>query len=101
ECNTRGLWLGHRTWLLDGSSCSMPDTPSLQAEFGQPGAQKKGCGFPVAHLLAMFDAYSGMLMEIVAFPLRTHDLSKVSLLHPLMRSGDVVVADRGFCSYVH
>lgn len=21
---------GHRTWLIDGSSCSMPDTPALQ-----------------------------------------------------------------------
>ena len=42
-----------------------------------------------------------MLMEIIASPLRTHEFSKVSLLHPLMRSGDVVLADRGFCSYVH
>ena len=101
QYNTSGLWLGHRTWLVDGSSCSMPDTPALQAEFGQPPAQKKGCGFPVAHLLGMFDAYSGMLMEMVVCPLRTHDLSQVSLLHPLMQSGDVVVADRGLCSYVH
>jgi hypothetical protein len=101
DFNTRGLWEGHRVWLIDGSGCSMPDTASLQKEFGQPGAQKRGCGFPVAHLLAMFDAYSGMLMEVLAFPLRTHDLSKVWALHPLIRPGDVVVADRGFCSYTH
>jgi hypothetical protein len=23
-------WLGHRVWVLDGSSCSMPDVPALQ-----------------------------------------------------------------------
>src|SRR5438132_7146211 len=101
QTDPRGLWLGHRTWLIDGSSCSMPDTPSLQKEFGQPSEQKEGCGFPVAHLLAMFDAYSGMLAEVVASPLNTHDLSKVWSLHPLMAAGDVVAADRAFCSYAH
>ncbi len=50
QVGNRGLWLGHRTWLLDGSSCSMPDTPQLQAAFGQSGQQKAGCGFPTAHL---------------------------------------------------
>ena len=31
---TGGLWLGHhRTFLVDGSSFSMPDTPKLQAHF--------------------------------------------------------------------
>ena len=101
EINTRGLWMGHRTLLVDGSGGSMPDTPELQREFGQPGKQKPGCGFPVAHLLAMFDAYSGMLMEILVSALRTHDMSKVWALHPLLRAGDVVVADRAFCSYAH
>jgi hypothetical protein len=101
EMNQRGLWMGHRTWLVDGSTCSMPDTPDLQEEFGQPSSQKPGCGFPVAHLLAMFDAYSGMLLEVLAFPYRTHDMSKVWALHPLLQAGDVVVGDRGFCSYAH
>ena len=43
---------GHRTFLVSGSSFSMPDTAALQAHFGQPGNQAKGCGFPVAHILA-------------------------------------------------
>src|SRR3954451_23478998 len=29
-------WLGHRVWLVDGSSFSMPDAPELQRHFGQP-----------------------------------------------------------------
>ena len=37
-------WHGHRVWLLDGSSFSMPDTPELQAAFGQPGGQRRGAG---------------------------------------------------------
>ena len=34
-------WLGHRVFYLDGSSFSMPDTPQLQAHFGQHGQQKR------------------------------------------------------------
>ena len=34
----------------------MPDTVELQNHFGQSGQQRHGCGFPQAHLLAMFDA---------------------------------------------
>jgi len=34
----------------------MPDTPELQASFGQPSGQKKGCGFPTATLLVLCDA---------------------------------------------
>ena len=48
------LWHGRRVRLVDGSSCSMPDTPSLQEAFGQPDGQKPGCGFPVARLVALF-----------------------------------------------
>jgi len=49
-------WFGHRVWTVDGSSCSMPDTPELQAAFGQPGQQAPDCGFPVTHLLTLFHA---------------------------------------------
>ena len=36
ETQSEGLWRGHRTLLIDGSSFSMPDTPELQKQFGQP-----------------------------------------------------------------
>src|SRR5271154_1897198 len=49
-------WRGHRVLLIDATNFSMPDTPQLQAHFGQPGQQKPGCGFPIAHLLLVFNA---------------------------------------------
>lgn len=94
-------WHGHRTWLMDGSTFSMPDTPELQKEFGQPGAQKKGCGFPVAHLLALFHASTGILQKVIVAPMRTHDMKQAALMHPEMQENDILLADRGFSSYAH
>lgn len=96
-----GRWLGHRTFWADGSSFSMPDTPELQEHFGQPGGQQPGCGFPVAHLMALFHAGTGMVLKMLSAPLRTHDLSQAVQLHPALHAGDVLVADRGLCSYAH
>jgi len=96
-----GRWLGHRVFFVDGSSFSMSDAPQLQAHFGQPGAQSSGCGFPSAHWLAMLHAGTGMITKMLTGPLRTHDMSQTAELHPELSSGDVLVADRAFCSYAH
>lgn len=94
-------WYGHRLFLIDGTGVSMPDTPDLQAAFGQPGGQKLGCGFPVAHMLALFEARSGYLLKTVVAPLRTHDLTHAAAMHPEMQAGDVLVGDRAFGSFAH
>jgi hypothetical protein len=95
------LWRGLRAFLVDGSSTIAPDTPELQKAFGQPSGQKPGCGFPVPKTLGLFDAFSGMIVQMLAFPLYTHEQSKVWQLHPHLQSGDLLVGDRGFCSFVH
>ena len=94
-------WHGHRTFLVDGSTFSMPDTPLLQAKFGQPGQQLAGCGFPVAHWLTLFDAHSGLLIKQLTAPLRTHDMAQVAQLHPELAEEDILVGDTAFTSYVH
>jgi hypothetical protein len=95
------LWCGLRPWLVDGSSTITPETPSLLKAFGQPTGQKKGCGFPVPKVLGLFDAFSGLIVEVLCFPLFTHEMSRVSRLHPLLGAGDLLVGDRGFCSFAH
>ena len=84
-----GRWHGHRIFFVDGSGCSMPDTPVLQDEFSQPGEQQPGCGFPVARLLALFHAGTGLLTQRVVSPLNTHELSRVQQIHPAMEPGEV------------
>jgi hypothetical protein len=96
-----GLWLGHRMFLLDGSSFSMPDTDELREHFGQSGQQAAGCGFPTAHWLALVHVGSGLMQKVLTSPLRTHDLSGASTLHPDLQAGDVLIGDRAFGSYAH
>jgi Transposase DDE domain len=99
--STSSRWLGHRVWVVDGSSFSMPDEPELQRHFGQPGGQKKGCGFPVAKWLALFDLSTGMLLRSATAPLRAHEMSRSSAISRELEPDDVVLGDRGFCSYAH
>lgn len=97
----RHRWEGHRLFFLDGSAFSMPDTRELQEYFGQPGGQAAGCGFPVAHLLVLFDYPTGMIRQTLALPLRSHDMAHAAALHPTLRPGDLLVGDRAFSSYAH
>lgn len=99
--NDTGRWFGHRVWVMDGTGCSMPDTPELQKAFGQPPMQRGGCGFPVAHLLALFHVGTGMLMRVVAAPLRTGDMALAKYLHGELQRGDIVIGDRAFGSFGH
>ncbi|HUV67796.1 MAG TPA: hypothetical protein VMW24_28155 [Sedimentisphaerales bacterium] len=88
------LWHGRRVRLVDGSSCSMPDTPELQEAFGQPDGQKAGCGFPVARIVAMFCWATGAALDVVIGAYRS---SELTLVHPLwdhLKHGDIVLADR-------
>jgi hypothetical protein len=96
-----GRWHGHRTLLIDGSSASMPDAPALQKEYGQPTTQAPGCGFPVLHLVALFQAATGFLLSMVSAPYRTHDMSQVGAVLPDLQNGDLLIGDRGFCSFTH
>ena len=77
-----GRWRGHRTFLVDGSGGSMPDTPALQVAFGRPTVPRPGCGFPVARLLGLFHAGTGVLLTRVVAPRITHDLAQVQAVHP-------------------
>jgi Transposase DDE domain len=101
EARPSELWHGHRVFLLDGTGFSMPDTPELQAHFGQPAGQAEGCGFPVAHLMVRFDALRGYLLQTEVLPLDSHDLAGVPALHAALEEEDVVVGDRAFASYAH
>jgi len=95
------LWHGHRTFHVDGSTFSMPDTLELRLAFGMPSGQKPGCGFPVGHLLVLFSAATGLLMDIWASPLGTSDLAETSEAHLHLDTEDILIGDDTFSGYPH
>lgn len=95
------LWHGHRTFHIDGSTFSMPDTPQLRKAFGTPSGPKPGCGFPVAHLLVLFNAATGMLIDTWASPFLTGDLAETPEAHMHMNKGDILAGDDTFSGYPH
>jgi hypothetical protein len=92
-------WLGHRVWVVDGTTCSMPDTRDLQKTFGQPSGQAKGCGFPVARIVGLFCWASGAVLEAAIGAYRQSELSLWRTLWHLLKPGDVVLGDRLYCTY--
>ena len=92
-------WCGRRVWIVDGSSCSMPDTPELQKAFGQPDRQKQGCGFPVARLVAMFCWASGAILDVAIGAYRSNELRLWRQLWDQLKTKDVVLGDRFYGSY--
>ncbi len=53
----------HRTFLIDGSSLSMPDTSKLQAHFGQARGHAPRCGIPVANMVRLMMAETASRQE--------------------------------------
>lgn len=98
-CIPKLMWRGRRVKVVDGSSVSMPDTPENQAEYPQPSGQKPGCGFPVARLTVMFCLASGAVLHYAKAALAISERALFRSLWDHLEPGDVVLADRGFCSY--
>lgn len=97
----RYRWRGHRIFILDGTTDSMPDTPALREHYGVPCGVRPGLGFPMAHLLALMDHQSGLILDCIDSPLFTSDVSVSPQMHPHLNEGDVLLGDGSFAGYAH
>lgn len=94
-------WLGGRTVkVVDGTNLSMPDTAANQEAWPQSPSQAPGLGFPLMKLLGLFSLSSGALLARASGRWSAHE-SRLCLdqLAPKLQGGDVLLADRGFCSF--
>ena len=93
-------WLaGRPVKIVDGTCLSMPDTPDNQALWPQPPGQQPGCGFPVLKLVGLFSSGSGALLASQSGHLHVHASTLFRALRDRLRAGDIMLADRAFCSY--
>jgi hypothetical protein len=94
-------WLGRRVLMADATTAATPDAPALQDAWPQPSAQRPGCGFPTIKLLGLVDLATGMIRQLTMMALKTHEMSQLAGPHGALRPGDVLLADRAFCSFAH
>lgn len=88
-----------RTFVVDGTTLSMPDTPANQVAWPQSRSQKEGCGFPIMRLVGLFDLATGVWIGAATGPFRSSERNLVRKLWKHVRSGDTIVADSGFCCW--
>ena len=93
------LWLGRKVKIVDGTTLSMPDTPANQQSWPQSSTQKEGLGFPCMKLTGIFSLASGALEDYAAGTLHQHESVLFRSLWDHLEKGDVMLGDRGFCSY--
>lgn len=95
-------WLGHRVLDVDGSTMTMADTKHNQRAYPQQSGQKPGCGFPLARIVVVFCLATGVVLEAALGRYqgkRTGENSLFRALHPALRKGDVVLADRYYSGW--
>jgi len=96
------LWRGRHVHLVDGTTVSMPDTPENQEAYPQPSSQEKGLGFPIARLVVLLSLATGMLEDMAMGPYTGKETGETALLRQLLERfapGDILLADRYYCSY--
>ena len=80
----------------------MPDTPENQAVFPQPSHQKPGLGFPMIRLVALTSLAAGSIINYHYGPYQgkqTDELSLFSQLINCLSLGDLLMADRYYCTF--
>ena len=90
---------GRRIVVMDGTSITLPDSPRNAAAYPYAPGQKPGCGTPIMPLLGLFDLASGALIGFTKSKSRAHDARLSWRLLRHLKKGDILLADRAFCSY--
>jgi len=95
-------WHGKHVKLVDGFTFTMPDTPENQAEFLQAKTQASGVGFPIARACAVLSLADACIDDVAIGPYAGKETGETALLRRVLGSfqaGDVMLADRYFCSF--
>jgi hypothetical protein len=96
----RERWHGFVVKVADGTTLGLPDTRKNQRAYPQSSSQKPGCGFPFMKLVGLFSLSTGALLGHVTGNKHHGELPLFARLWDWLKPGDLLLADRGFASYV-
>jgi Transposase DDE domain len=95
-------WRGRTVKVVDGTTIALADTPANQREYPQPRSQKPGVGFPLVRMVVLFALTTGTALDAAMGPCRGKRTGESALfrgLHDGLQGGDILLADRYYCSY--
>jgi hypothetical protein len=95
-------WQSRHVYLVDGCELSMPDSPANQKAYPQLRTQKPGLGFPRLRLVVLLAFATACLVDAAFGPCKGKGASETELFRSLLDRfcpGDVVVADRYYCTW--
>ena len=96
------LWKGRHVKLVDGSTSRLPDTEENQEAFPQPKTQKKGLGSPIIRWVALIGLATAAVQGFAYGRYAGKETGETALFRELLeqlQGGDIVLADRYYCSY--
>lgn len=86
--------------VMDGTTLTLPDTAENQKVYPQPVTQKPGCGFPIMHLVVVWSARGGGVLDYVKGNYHQGEMRLLHQLGPTLTPDDIVIYDRAAGNYV-
>jgi hypothetical protein len=97
---TLETWSGFDVRVVDGTGLDMPDSPENRKAYPPRGEKEKGTTFPMLNLVAVFDLFSGGVMD---WEIGNKHWGEQSLWKKLMNgiriAGTIILGDSYYCSY--
>ena len=93
------LLAGRVVRVIDGTGLSMPDSPQNRGQRPCAANQKPGFGFPAIKLAGLFCLRTGRMIKFAFDRLGQSEFTLARELPGSVKTGEVVLADRGFCGW--
>jgi hypothetical protein len=95
------LWQGRHVKLVDGSTSTVPDSPANQQAFPPPRS-RRGISLPLLRWVCLVSLATAAVLDFRYGPYQGKQTGELALFRQLLGSlqpGDVLVADRYFCTW--
>jgi hypothetical protein len=95
------LWLGKHVKLVDGSTSQIPDSAANRQAF-PPRRQRRCLSYPLIRWVCLLSLATAAVLDFNYGPYQgkhTGELALFRSLHGQLQAGDVLLADRYFCTW--
>jgi len=95
------LWQNRHVKLVDGSTSTVPDSPANQQAF-PPHRGRRGLSYPLIRWVCLISLATAGMLDFNYGPYQGKRTGELALFRALQRSlqaGDVLLADRFFCTW--